>query len=67
VGSPNSLRFLAFASLNLGLEKKFGFHGYVWAARIAAVNALGRSNPDTVLNNIDIPNFAGFSGGQAEP
>jgi hypothetical protein len=64
VGAPNSLRFPAYASLNLGLEKKFGFHGYLWAARIEAVNILGRQNPDTVVSNIDAPNFGSFSGGQ---
>jgi hypothetical protein len=64
VGPPNSMRFPAYASLNLGLEKKFGFHGYLWAARIEAVNALARENPGTVVNNIDAPNFGSFSGGQ---
>jgi Carboxypeptidase regulatory-like domain len=64
VSPPNSFRFPAYASLNLGLEKKFGFHGYLWAARIEAVNILGRQNPDTVVNNIDAPNFSAFSGGQ---
>ncbi len=65
VGPPNSLRFPDYASLNLGLEKKFGFHGYLWAARIEAVNVLGRQNPDTVVNNMDAPNFGAFSGGQS--
>jgi len=65
VGPPNSLRFPAYVSLNLGLEKKFGFHGYLWAARIEGVNALGRQNPDTVVNNVDAPNFGAFSGGQS--
>lgn len=64
VGLPNSLRFPGYASLNLGLEKKFGFHGYLWAARVEAVNILGRQNPNTVVNNIDAPNFGAFSGGQ---
>ncbi len=64
VGPPNSLRFPAYASLNLGLEKKFGFRGYLWAARIEAVNIIGRQNPDTVVNNTDAPNFGAFSGGQ---
>ncbi len=53
VGPPNSLRFPAYASLNLGLEKKFGLRGYLWAARVEAVNILGRQNPDTVVNNAD--------------
>ncbi len=64
VGAADSMRFPAYASLNLGLEKKFGFHGYLWAARIEAVNVLERQNPDTVVNKIEAPNFGTFSGGQ---
>jgi len=73
VGPPNSLRFPAYASLNLGLERKFGFRGYLWAARVEAVNILGRQNPDTVVNNVDAPActaalhfrcFGAFAGGQ---
>jgi len=64
VGTPNSSRFPAYASLNLGIEKKFGFRGYLWAARVEAVNILGRQNPDTVVNNINAPNFGAFAGGQ---
>jgi carboxypeptidase family protein len=73
VGLPNSLRFPAYASLNLGLEKKFAFRGYLWAARVEAVNILGRQNPDSVVNNIDAPActsvvrsgcFGAFAGGQ---
>ena len=64
VGAPNSLRFPEYASLNLGLEKKFGFRGYLWAARVEAVNVLGRENPDTVVNNVDSPEFGTFEGGQ---
>jgi Carboxypeptidase regulatory-like domain len=64
VGPPNSLRFPAYASLNLGIEKKFAFHGYLWAARVQAVNLLGRRNPNTVVNNVDALNFGSFAGGQ---
>jgi hypothetical protein len=64
VGAPNAARFPGYASLNLGLEKKFGFWGYLWAARIEMVNAFSRKNPDTVVNNINAPNFGAFSGGQ---
>ncbi len=64
VGAANSIRFPAYARLNLGLEKKFGFRGYLWAARIEMVNVLDRQNPDTVVNNIEAPNFGTFSGGQ---
>ncbi len=64
VGPPNSSRFPAYASLNIGLEKKFGFRGYLWGVRGEAVNVLNRQNPNTVVNNFDAPNFGAFSGGQ---
>jgi hypothetical protein len=73
VGPPNSLRFPAYDSLNLGLERKFAFRGYLWAARVEVVNILGRQNPDSVVNNIDAPActslvrsgcFGAFAGGQ---
>jgi len=64
VGPPNSSRFPAYASLNIGLEKKFAFRGYIWGVRVEAVNILNRQNPDTVVNNIDAPNFGTFAGGQ---
>ena len=64
VGAANSMRFPAYGSLNLGLEKRFGFRGYLWAARIEIVNVLERQNPDTVVNKIEAPNFGTFSGGQ---
>src|SRR5437588_2599336 len=73
IGPPNSSRFPAYASLNLGLERKFAFHGYLWAARVEAVNILGRENPDSVVNNIGAPActssvrsgcFGAFAGGQ---
>jgi hypothetical protein len=65
VGAPNRHRFPDYVSLNLALERKFAFRGYLWAARIEAVNALDRQNPNTVVNNIDAPNFGAFSGGQS--
>src|SRR5215472_13893347 len=72
IGLPNSLHFPAYGSLNLGLERKFALRGYLWAARVEAVNILGRKNPDTVVNNVDakcttLPAnecFGAFSGGQ---
>ena len=60
----NVRRFPEYASLNLGLEKKFAFGGYLWAARVEVVNALGRNNFDAVVNNVDAPNFGAFLGGQ---
>jgi hypothetical protein len=64
VGLPDSLRFPAFVNLNLGIERKFTFRGYIWAARVEGVNVLGRQNPNTVVNNVDAPNFGAFAGGQ---
>jgi len=73
VGPPNSSRFPAYASLNLGLERKFELRGYLWAVRVEGVNILGRQNPDSVVNNVDAPAcgngvrtgcFGAFAGGQ---
>jgi len=73
VGAANSSRFPAYASLNLGLERKFELRGYLWAVRVEGVNILGRQNPDSVVNNIDAPAcgngvrtgcFGAFAGGQ---
>jgi hypothetical protein len=64
VGTPNSSRFPAYISLNLGIEKKFEFRGYLWSVRLKVVNIFGRQNPDTVVNNMDAPNFGTFAGGQ---
>src|SRR5207302_170259 len=46
VGPPNRLRFPDYLSLNLGIEKRFRFRGYEWAARLAAVNVTGHANPN---------------------
>ena len=73
VGAANTYRFPDYASLTIGLEKKFTFRDRVFAARIAAVNILGRENPDVVVNNVDAPPcapmqvgpcFGQFTGGQ---
>lgn len=64
VGAPNTLRFPAFINVNVGLEKKIAFRGFLWGVRGQAVNVFGRQNPDTVVNNVNAPNFSAFSGGQ---
>lgn len=67
VGAANSFRFPAYASLTIGLEKKFAFRERVFAVRVAVINILGRQNPDVVVNNVDAitpPVFGTFSGGQ---
>ena len=64
IGQPNSHQFPDYLSVTLALEKKFTFTGRIFAVRVAAVNILGRQNPDQVVNNIDAPNYLAFSGGQ---
>src|SRR4029434_9025833 len=64
VGAPNSSRFPAYVRLNLGIEKKFEFHRYFWSVCVKVVNVFGRQNPNTVVNNIDAPNFGTFAGAQ---
>jgi hypothetical protein len=68
VGAPGAQRFPYYSSLTVSVEKPFRFTKYIFAVRVAAVNALNRQNPDVVVNNIDatgaVPNFLTFSGGQ---
>jgi Carboxypeptidase regulatory-like domain len=64
VGPANSSRFPDYVNLNAGLEKKFAFRGFLWAARIEVVNAFDHKNPNVVVNNVDAPNFGQLSGGQ---
>lgn len=64
VGPPNSRRFPDYVSLNLGIEKRFRFHGHEWAARLTVINLTGHENPNSVVNNIAAPNFLAFAGGQ---
>jgi hypothetical protein len=46
------------------LEKRFRFRGHEWAVRVSGVNITGNRNPNTVVNNVDAPNFLAMSGGQ---
>ena len=64
IGAANSQRFPDYASLTIGLEKKFTFRTRVFAARVSVINILDRQNPDVVVNNVDAPNFGMFTGGQ---
>lgn len=63
-GAANSYRFPGYASLTIGLEKKFTFRNRVFAARLSVINIFNRLNPDTVVNNVDAPNFGAVYGGQ---
>jgi hypothetical protein len=61
VGAPGQFRFPDYFELDVGLEKRFQFHGQVWAFRGSAINATNHDNPN-VVNTVVIP-FA-FAGGQ---
>ncbi len=66
VGAANSRRFPDYACVNIGLEKKFRFRGYLFALRGSVINLFDRQNADVVLNNVDAPasQFLTFNGGQ---
>ena len=64
VGAPNSQRFPDYASVNISLEKKFRFRGYLFAVRGSAINVLGRLNPNVVVDNTAASNYLAFTGGQ---
>lgn len=62
VGAPNSHRFPDYFTFNPAVERRFRFHGYLWALRGGMNNATGRENPIFVDPNIDSPTFGQFSG-----
>jgi hypothetical protein len=66
VGAANSQRFPDYASVNIGLEKKFRFRGYLFAVRGSVINLMDRQNANVVVNNVDAPptQFLTFGGGQ---
>lgn len=63
-GPPNVFRYPNFFSLDLGIEKRFRFRGHEWAVRLSEINITGHENPNSVVNNVDAPNFLTFAGGQ---
>jgi hypothetical protein len=64
-GAPNSYRLPYYGTVNLALERKFPFHGYLWAWRVGVVNALDRANPNAVNTDIDSPAFRTYARGQS--
>lgn len=62
VSGPGQFRFPDFFTLNVGVERKFDFKGYRWAARLGVANVTDRSNPFVVDNNINSPTFLSFFG-----
>ena len=65
VGDVNSSRYPTFFDLNLHLERKFRFHGQLWALRGGFNNITNHRNPNVVNNNLDSPQFLSFYGGQS--
>ena len=65
VGQPDDLRFPDYLTVNLALERKFQFRGYLWAWRAGLINALGRSNPNVVNSDINSPDYLQYGSGQA--
>jgi hypothetical protein len=63
-GAPNSRRFPDFFSVNVAVERRFHFRGYLWAWRVGAVNVLARSNPNAVNSDYDSPEYLTFQRGQ---
>jgi hypothetical protein len=57
VNPPGIFRLPHFFTLSPAIEKKFTFHGYRWAARVAIENVTGSSNAPSVDNNVDSPTF----------
>jgi hypothetical protein len=64
LGQANRLRFPVYLNLNVGLEKRIRFLKREWAVRLTILNVTGRENPDSVINNIDSPDYLKFGGGQ---
>ena len=62
IGPPDQLRFPAYVSLDLGIEKRFHFRQHEWAVRLVAVNVMDHQNPDVVSNIAGAP--LQFFGGQ---
>jgi hypothetical protein len=65
VGQPNDLRFPDYLTINIALERKFPFRGYLWAFRVALVNVLDRANPNVVNNDFNSPEFLNYQRGQS--
>ncbi len=65
VGAPNDRRFPDFATVNVALERRFPFRGYLWAWRVGLINVLNRANPNAVNSDIDSPQFLTYQRGQS--
>lgn len=57
VGPPDRLRFPAYFSLNMALERRVSLFGFLWELRGGVNDITDRKNPFAVDNNIDSPTF----------
>jgi hypothetical protein len=64
-GQPNGFRFPDYFTLNVALERRFPFHGYIWAFRAGLINVLDRQNPNVVNSDFNSPQFLQFARGQS--
>jgi hypothetical protein len=65
IGQPDGSRFPSYGTVNLALERRFPFRGYMWAFRVAMVNVLNRADPNVVNSDINSPQFLTYQPGQA--
>jgi hypothetical protein len=65
VGKPNDLRYPDYLTVNVALERRFPFRGYLWAFRAGLVNVLDRQNPNVVNSDFNSPQFLQFARGQS--
>jgi hypothetical protein len=63
-GVPNGMRYPDYFSVNAAAEKRFRFRGHEWAFRLSAINLTGHRNYNSVINNVDSPEYRTFAGGQ---
>jgi hypothetical protein len=63
-GPPDSRRFPSYGTVNIALERRFPFRGYMWAWRVALINVFDRANPNVVNSDLDSPQFLTYRRGQ---
>jgi hypothetical protein len=67
VGAPDRLRYPAFFTLNMALERRISLFGFRWQLRAGFDDITDRHNPYAVDNNIDSPTYLtyGSTGGRS--
>ncbi|HEX5413221.1 MAG TPA: TonB-dependent receptor [Terriglobia bacterium] len=60
VDAPNRMRFPAYFSLNMALERRVSLFGFRWQVRAGFDDITDRHNPYAVDNNIDSPTYLTF-------